>query len=400
MMKKWIAILTTIIFLTSCQAPNQRSLTGNAVDTASLIPESLVSHDLAPTESPAVPAHVDSINKSGSILLSCSYYQLIQSDMEFCDEVAVAFDGQVLTLPICLKDRDVDLNMPYLQIEEDSGKVSLTMYKADFSEKYGVDMNTQFALSLAVKGGYQSSYYAHQLHRSENRSDYRSDAEFANYRMVATSGVGKNRLYRSSNPLGHKIYTARPPYADQLLRKSGIHTVVNLANDAQQIRDLLNSPAFDSPGYQSLLEQEKVFYCHASTDLTSPEFTDSLIQALKYIAKREGPYLIHCNEGKDRTGILCALLECLCGSSLTEVTNDYMQSFENYYGIERESEYWQILAEGNILTSLSRLFIDENEPAAHTKELETLDLSDAASSYLQKNGLTRREIDKIKKNLS
>ncbi len=329
-MKKWIAILTAILFLTSCQVSGRQSLTGDTASTAASIRESLVSSDLAPTEPPAVPAYAESIDGSGSISLSCSYYQLIQSDMEFCDEIAVSFDGQALTVPICLKDRDVDLNMPYLKIDENSGKVTLTMYKADFSKKYGVDMNTQFTLSLAVKGGYQHSYFAHQLHRS-------------------------------SNPLGHKIYTARPPYADQLLRKSGIQTVINLANDKKQIREFLNSPSFASPGYQSLLEQEQVFYCHASTDLTSPEFTGSLIQALDYMAEKEGPYLIHCNEG---------------------------------------SESWQILAEGNILTSLSRLFIDENEPAIHTKELETLDLADAASSYLQQSGLSHQKIEMIQKNLN
>lgn len=404
-MKKWIAVLLlSILGLTSCQFTKTEQMSGQASSDGTAIPAEGspgLSASPVPTKAPAAPLNVraKAIHKSGDILLSCTCSQLMQNDMELYDLVSLSFDARTLTIPICLKDTDVDLNMPYLHLDEVRDEVSLCMYKADFASKYGLGTGSYFTLSLSEKGGYQDAYFAHQYTRSEHRQDYTSDAVFANYRMVQTSGIRRHILYRSSNPLGHKVYTARPPYADRLIKKAHIATVLNLANNGEQIKELLDSPAFNSPFYQSLLQKNRVFYCHASTDLTSEEFTESLILALKYIVGNDGPYLIHCNEGKDRTGVACALLECLCGASLSEVTHDYMLSFENFYGIERESRSWQILAEGNILTTLSRLFIDKEDPGRHIKELETLDLENAASSYLLENGLTSHEIHQIRESI-
>ena len=41
--------------------------------------------------------------------------------------------------------------------------------------------------------------------------------------------------------------------------------------------------------------------------------TDQVTLAIN-MASHEGPYLIHCTEGKDRTGFVSALLECLIGA--------------------------------------------------------------------------------------
>lgn len=66
----------------------------------------------------------------------------------------------------------------------------------------------------------------------------------------------------------------------------------------------------------------------------------------------EGPYLIHCTEGKDRAGFVSALLEALVGSSVEEIKDDYMCSFTNYYGVEYGSEQYEKIAESNVLASL------------------------------------------------
>jgi len=41
--------------------------------------------------------------------------------------------------------------------------------------------------------------------------------------------------------------------------------------------------------------------------------------ALRFIIMNEGPYLIHCFAGVDRTGFVSALLEALMGASLNDI---------------------------------------------------------------------------------
>lgn len=46
-------------------------------------------------------------------------------------------------------------------------------------------------------------------------------------------------------------------------------------------------------------------------DFAAEEFNAKLKTGLVYLIDNEGPYLIHCNEGKDRAGFVAALLEAL-----------------------------------------------------------------------------------------
>ena len=46
-------------------------------------------------------------------------------------------------------------------------------------------------------------------------------------------------------------------------------------------------------------------------DYTSDSFAETLAGGLARLSALEGPYLVHCTEGKDRAGFASALLECL-----------------------------------------------------------------------------------------
>lgn len=66
-----------------------------------------------------------------------------------------------------------------------------------------------------------------------------------------------------------------------------------------------------------------------SVNYRSQKFADKLVEDLRQMIVQDGPYLIHCTEGKDRTGFTCALLEALCGASYDEMLDDYMISYDN-----------------------------------------------------------------------
>lgn len=76
--------------------------------------------------------------------------------------------------------------------------------------------------------------------------------------------------------------------------------------------------------------------------------------------ENDGPYLIHCKEGKDRTGILCTILESFAGASASEVIQDYMITYSNYYGVKTDDAVYGIILNNNPVKTLCGLFQVEN----------------------------------------
>ena len=64
---------------------------------------------------------------------------------------------------------------------------------------------------------------------------------------------------------------------------------------------------------------------------TSEYFQKKLKRGLQFIINTEGPWLIHCHAGVDRTGFVSIVLEALMGATLDEIINDYLQSFNSMY---------------------------------------------------------------------
>ena len=64
-------------------------------------------------------------------------------------------------------------------------------------------------------------------------------------------------------------------------------------------------------------------------DFGSDDFNSRLAEGFRYLIQNPAPYVIHCQEGKDRTAFACALLEFLTGASYDEIVGDYITTFYN-----------------------------------------------------------------------
>ena len=109
------------------------------------------------------------------------------------------------------------------------------------------------------------------------------------------------------------------------------------------------------------------------------------------LSRELDPYLIHCTEGKDRTGFVCAVLEALCGASYEEIVADYMITYENYYGITRESapDSYNAIARLNIDGMLAFLAgVDDS-----TADLRGLSYEEPARNYLKTAGMSDEQIN-------
>lgn len=344
---------------------------------------------------PTITGTVAGVDKYGNVGLDLLTQALLDAGFEFGDLIQVDLPAESLEAPFVTAYSDVDVGSLLVRGPGGDGtkNVVLAINMGNFASFYGIQDGDVVALSLAEKGSYLGEWLIRQLQRTNERADYPSDEVFANFREVAVGGMGKGIYYRCSSPVNNEL--ARAAYADALIKEAGIKTVINLADGPEELASYFREPDFNSPYYQELYVQGRVIALNMGIDYRSEDFQAKLKAGLEFLLAQEGPYLIHCNEGKDRAGFVSALLEALLGASAQEIKEDYMLTYLNYYGVEKGSEQYEKIAESNILAALRDL-------AGLPKEasLEEADLVQAAEAYLEEIGLSPEQIDLLKAKLT
>ena len=151
--------------------------------------------------------------------------------------------------------------------------------------------------------------------------------------------------------------------------------------------------AYNMPAYsRSLRVGGQVILCPLKADPTADDYNQRLVAALKELPSRPAPYVVHCTEGKDRTGYVCALLEGLCGATYEEIVADYLITYDNYYQITPVKDP----ALCNTLVSL-RLNTCLMYYAGVTDEaqLPEVDYAKAFASYLLSHGMSQQQLDAL-----
>lgn len=358
------------------------------------------------TEVPSLEANTFT-TKYGNLYTSTKAADLMaEGNIDWGDIVSVSFLDNTIELPVVPNYSYVDTGVAALVLAKEpdgscSGYVQFAINMGNFTENYGIATKTTNAdktwfwtandgvelplvitVSVAEKGGYLSEYLIRDLVRTNERADYAklSDAEFANFRKVSTTGM--SNLYRTSNPANAEL--GRNTYADKELKKAGVTVVVNLSDDKATAE---SRPEFKGSYYSTC----NVKYLNLGVDFSSAEFKNGLAEGLRFIAANKGTYAVHCTEGKDRAGFVSALLECLMGASAEEVANDYMVTYYNYYGVEKGTEKYNAILSSNIVKTLQSAF--------DVKDFYSANLQKCAENYIRNIGLTDAEIQALKANL-
>lgn len=249
----------------------------------------------------------------------------------------------------------------------------------------GLTENDHAAVTLAEKGKYLVTQNARDIHYEDDRSLYESDAVFANFRAVTAGNISEGKLYRSASPCDNKH--CRAPYADALMGAAGVNCIIDLADTEEKLSAYIGREDFDSPNFLALYEKGNVVPLAMSMSYTSDSFKEKIVKGFSAMTESEGAYLIHCTEGKDRTGFVCMLLEALCGATYQEIKDDYMLTFYNYYGIDKESDpvRYDLIAEQLLEPMLRSVIGDDTAP-------DTADLAACAERYLTAAGMSSSKI--------
>lgn len=239
-------------------------------------------------------------------------------------------------------------------------------------------------------GAFSDIQDARDIHYRDERERFPSDAVFANFRSVQVGNLKENTLYRAASPCDNQHN--RAPYVDALCKEAGIRCIVNLADTEEKIENYITAADFNSPHFLSLYNGGDVLLLTLNMNYSSADFRAKVANGLIAMTEHEGPYLVHCTEGKDRTGFVCMLLEMLCGASYDEIVSDYMITYANYYGISKETDAkrYDVIVENVLLPMLNSVIGDGSA------DPKTADLSACAEKFLQSAGMTEAQIAALK----
>ncbi len=260
-------------------------------------------------------------------------------------------------------------------------------------EAAGVTEGCTADIRLVERGRYMDVQNARDIHYTDNREDYASDEVFANFRTVAAGNIGKGVLCRSASPCDNRHN--RAPYTDKLTKEAGVRFILDLADDDEKIKGYMEAGDFDSPYFTELRSAGKVCPLAMSADYGTEEFMSKLKVGLVKMSGNDGPYLVHCTEGKDRTGFVCMLLEALMGASYKEIEADYMKTYENYFHITEASDKakYDVIVRDLLIPMLNIITGDESV------DVRTADLSGYAEKMLIASGMTAEQTDALRQRL-
>ena len=280
------------------------------------------------------------------------------------------------------------LGEPLVVSYSDAGSPTVsTNYGERVWDFAGLSTGDTATVRLVEKAAYKDIQDALNITYSDQRSDFSSNAAFANFRRVSGGALSGN-LYRSASPVNN--WRKRAAYASALAENAGIQCILNLSDNTGEIRSAISSNhanGIDTSYFEGLFAKDQVIPIDMNSSYATPEYRTKIAAGLSEMSKHEGPYLVHCIEGKDRTGFTCLLLAALAGASYDEMLTDYATTYENYCGITASGTPEKYRAVTEICFDSMIGFLMDGSDAVEG------DYAQAARDYLIEGGMSSDDID-------
>ncbi|WP_295862247.1 tyrosine-protein phosphatase [uncultured Fibrobacter sp.] len=358
--------------------------------------------------------HIFTIDSAGihTIIMGDSAGQLTSSDLyldcpadsflnefQMGDIVTVAINGyDTLEMPVVESAYDVPIAGFALVAIKDYDYLILSVHYGHMSNILKITdvvIPIEVSISMKEKGGFLFGLEMRNVQNMDYYAEIYPDLsieEFANFREVRTTGMGENRLYRSSNPVDPGL--GRNLYADSLAKVAGVSTFINLS-DSEEFAKSCSS--FDSSYYAT----QNIIFLSLPVYFYSWQFEEGIVTGFRYMIEHDGPYLVHCTFGMDRTGFTIAVLEGLMGATTEDLQADYSKTFSNFFNVvdrmhvalnEQQVGFFRDVVIRNMRTVYHAKGID-------VPVTEPIDWAAATEKYLEKIGMTQEEIAALKERL-
>lgn len=255
--------------------------------------------------------------------------------------------------------------------------------------------STTVTITLFKKGKYLDIQKARDIHYYDDRELYTTDEVYANFRSLKGGKLKENYFFRSASPCDNQH--KRAPFVDKLIKKAKINYIINLADNDAKIKSYTLKADYNSPYFNEIYikntKQSHISPLALNMNYGSKYFKQQTIKALIAIAEHNGPFLIHCTEGKDRTGFVCMLIEMLAEASYEEIVTDYMITYNNYYSISQTSDTnkYNVIV-NSVLNPMIKSVIGKKYI-----NIKNANFAHYAKKYLLKNGMTAEQVVALEK---
>lgn len=319
---------------------------------------------------------------------------------EHGDLVTLMVDGyDTVEVPVVEYRGEVSVGEFLLSVGDGTGYVSLEVLNGDPAEAIGIGRDVKFPINVVVKMKEKGGYIKYLEMRQHLTMSYYLESyptlsieEFANFRKVNTTGMGEGVLYRSSSPIDPSL--GRNLYADSLAKVAGVATFVDFAETvdyAITYRDFADS----------YYATQNAIFLGVPPAFVNKVFKDGLVKGYRFMIEHEGPYLLHCTYGMDRTGFSIAVLEALMGATADEIKTDYAKTFINYCSVV---DNVQVALTQNHVDLLKDIIAMNMRNSYHTvgvdiSDFDNADLAAATEKYLVALGMEQAEVDALKNRL-
>ena len=352
----------------------------------------------APTEDDTIAlidCKIEHNEEKGGVYIKCPIEEFQQLGFEYGDSVNIIFSNEYSMNDVPYHTGDyVDMGNPVLVAYPEHSEIEVHIYHGDDIWKIaGLDDSMTASVVLNEKGKYQDEQTNNGLTYTYEQGDL-PDAVYANFRAVNVGNLKENILYRSSSPVDNQIN--RASVADKLCQEANIQYVINMADGKDDIESFIDQDDFDSPWYSKLYERDQVCALDMDINVSTEQLFQKLAEGFTNMAHHDGPYLVHCLEGKDRTGVACMLLEALAGASEDEIIQDYMKTYDNYYSVteDTDAELYSKIRAANIDKMIT--FITDGESVDPAKPDQ---LSKYAEKFLVDQGMKPDDVQALKDKL-
>ena len=335
---------------------------------------------------PTITGKITSYNEFGAAMLDFTAADMTEAGFTLGDVISITVDDIVLIMPYY--DGYYTRNGEYLCVAYPTyPSICFTANNIGLPEELtGLEGHT-VVIKMVEKGGRLDVQRALSMSYTLDRKDYPdfTDEQFANARASKGGRLASGVLHRSSSPFCDDINRAY--YVSEYMESEKVMTVLNLADTEEKMK------SYDMPPYsRQLWEEGNVILCPLKADPTADDFNKRLIAALKELPSRPAPYIVHCMEGKDRTGYVCALLEGLCGATYEEIVDDYLITYNNFFHLNpgNSPELCNTLVSLRLNTCLM-YYAGVSDEA----QLPNVDYAKAFSAYLLSHGMNHQQLDAL-----
>lgn len=219
-----------------------------------------------------------------------------------------------------------------------------------------------------------------------------ADEALGNFRNARAGSIGANCLYRSQHPVNGSY---RSRFALKLMQENNIRTVLDLSDSDSSLKKYFKKNNIGASNYYRMLYNSgSVYTAHMSGGSRKGSSTRKKVAKVgRFMAKKKGPYLIHCELGRDRTGFVMLVLESLMGAPYSYMLDDFTFTDMNRKGYTYDKSK---------KTAISRLNGDLSIMTGKSKKTNwsKQNLAKYAEKYLKKGGMTDSEIAALKRNLA